>query len=210
MQSRIAVVTLVVLMLLVASSSVWACKGKKVLFEDNFATLDPAWGEPTKNRNVKDGKLIVQPALNTSEAVLNQANVFEDLDACIKVRLVKSDDPSQAGGLIFWGKDYSSYYALKVSADGHFKVARLVGNHWIDAVASRENAAVKKGIGQVNQLRVVTKGNQATVYINDEEVVSFKGQPPEGGSLVGVIGSSPPEESQVVWEFSDLKITNTN
>jgi len=52
----------------------------------------------------------------------------------------------------------------------------------------------------------MTKGNQATVYINDTEVVTFKGQPPQGGSLIGVKGDSP-EKSQAVWEFSDLKVT---
>jgi hypothetical protein len=206
MKPRIAVVALVVLMLLAASSSVWACKGKKVLFEDNFATLDPTWGEPSKYKNVKDGKLIVQPPVNTELPVINQANLFEDMDACIKVRLAKSDDPNQSGGLIFWGKDYNSYYVLLVAAHGQFKVTRYAGR-WIDAVAWREDAAVKKGMGQVNQLRVVTKGNQATVYINDKEVVSFKGQPPEGGSAVGASGQSP-EKSEAVWEFSDLKITN--
>jgi len=69
-----------------------------------------------------------------------------------------------------------------------------------------ENTVIKKSVGQTSQLRVMTKGNQATVYINDTEVVTFKGQPPQGGSLIGVKGDSP-EKSQAVWEFSDLKVT---
>jgi hypothetical protein len=206
MKPRIAVVALVVLMLLAASSSVWACKGRKVLYEDNFATLDPAWGTPSKYMNAKGGKLIVQADVTKAQPALNQAYLFEDMDACIKVNLAKSDDLTQPGGLIFWGKDYNSYYVLWVTANGQFQVARYVGR-WIEVVAWREDAAVKKGLGQVNQLRVVTKGNQATAYINDKEVVSFKGQPPEGGSAVGVSGQSP-EKSEAVWEFSDLKITN--
>ena len=205
MKWRIAVVALVVPMLLAASSNVWACKGKKVLFEDNFATLDPSWGEPSKFENVKGGKLIVQTDVNKTRRLLKKAYLFEDMDACVKVRLAKSDDPNQPGGLIFWGKDISSHYVLMVKADGRFQVGRYLGR-WLDAVSWRDEAAVKKGMGQVNELRVVTKGNQATAYINDKEVVSFKGQPPEGGSAVGASGQSS-EKSEAVWEFSDLKIT---
>ncbi len=73
------------------------------------------------------------------------------------------------------------------------------------AVAWRQNAAVKQGIGQINRLRMVTKGNEATAYINGTEVVTFSGQPPDSGSFIGVFGDSP-TNSQNVWEFSDLKV----
>jgi hypothetical protein len=207
MKPRIAVVALVVLMLLAASSSVWACKGKKVLFEDNFATLDPAWGTPSANLSAKNGKLILQLGGVTMFSVINQAHRFEDMDACVKVRLAKSDNPKTPGGLIFWARDSNNYYHLLVSGAGTFSVDRKVGVRWDTVVWLRDEAAVKKDIGEVNHLRVVTKGNQATLYINDKEVVSFKGEPPQGGSSVGIVGESW-EESQSVWEFSDLKITN--
>ena len=90
-----------------------ACKGSQVLYEDNFATLDPAWGQQSANLSVNNGKLIIQPDINKGFTALNQANVFEDMDACLKVTLTKSDDPSQTtGGLVFWAKDYNDFYYL--------------------------------------------------------------------------------------------------
>jgi tetratricopeptide (TPR) repeat protein len=181
-------------------------KRSQVLYEDNFTTLDPAWGAPSSNLSVKDGKLIVQPSINSGFVALRQADFFNDIDATIKVSMAKSDDPSWGGGLVFWAKDKSNYYALLVSGNGQFSVRRYINDRALAPVDWRENASIKKGIGQVNELRIVTKGNQATAYINDMEVIAFNGQPPNGGSLIGVKGSSA-EKSQIVWEFSGLKVT---
>ncbi len=56
-----------------------------------------------------------------------------------------------------------------------------------------------------NKLQVVTNGTKATVYINDKELISFVGQPPEGGSQVGVRGASGDSVPNVI-EFTDLKV----
>ncbi len=184
----------------------WGCKGSQVLYEDNFATLDPAWGTPGPNLSFKDSKLILQADVNTGFVALNKANLFNDVDACVSVTMAKSDDPNFGGGLVFWAKDSNNYYAVLVSGGGQVSVRRYVNNNSSAFVDWSENPAVKKGIGQINQLRVVTSGNQATVYVNDTQVATFTGQPPDGGSFIGVKCSSA-EKSQIVWEFSNLKIT---
>ena len=120
--------------------------------------------------------------------------------------MAKSDDPAWGGGLVFWAKDESNYYALLVSGDGQFSVRRYVNDRALTPVDWSENAAIKKGVGQVNELRIVTRGYQATAYINGTQVTTFNGQPPDGGSLIGVKGSSA-EKSQITWEFADLKVT---
>ena len=68
-----------------------------------------------------------------------------------------------------------------------------------------QNEAINKGLGQANKLRVVTKGQAATAYINDQEVTTFNGQPPSGGGCVGVSGGSP-ENAQNTWQFTNLKV----
>ena len=51
----------------------------------------------------------------------------------------------------------------------------------------------------------MTKGNQATIYINGKEVISFSGQPPEGGSLIGFkAGSGPGAPNSVA--FSNFQV----
>src|ERR1700756_3066993 len=204
---KIAFFALASVMFLIVNKSVLACKGSQILYEDNFATLDPAWGAQSPNLSVSNGKLILQPDVNTGFVALNKSKLFEDIDACVNVNMAKSDDARWGGGLVFWAKDDNNYYALLASGDGEFSVRRYVNGTSSAVVDWRESPGVKKGIGQINQLRIVAKGNQATAYINDTEVATFNGEPPQGGSFIGVKGSSA-EKSQIVWEFSNLKITN--
>jgi hypothetical protein len=208
MKTKLVLVMLVALMVLSLTKTVLACKGSQVLLEDNFATLDPAWGDVNANLSVANGKLVVQPEINSSYVLLNQANIFEDIDACVRLTQVKSDDPTYSAGLIFWAKDSSDYYYFLVTSDGWYAVKRWVNQRSLSPVPWRESPAINKGLGQTNQLRVVTKGTQATLYVNDTELVSFKGQPPQGGGFVGVIAfSSEKATNKNVWEFSELKVT---
>jgi glucose/mannose transport system substrate-binding protein len=52
---------------------------------------------------------------------------------------------------------------------------------------------------------VVTAGRQATVYINDQQEVTFDGQPSLDRSLIGFSGDSG-ETSTTVWEFANLRV----
>jgi glucose/mannose transport system substrate-binding protein len=175
-----------------------------VLYEDNFTNLDPSWGSPGEILSVKEGRLVLKPALNTTQSVLNQSNLFEDADAELQITL-SSGDPNVPGGLVFWAKDYSNFYCLCIDASGSFKVSHFVIDRWLDPVAWTESDAINKGVGQTNKLRVVTKGRQATAYINDKEVISINGQAPQGGGCVGVSGGSA-QDTQNIWEFANLRV----
>ena len=45
--------------------------GGDILYEDDFTNLDPSWGTPGDILSVKEGKLVLKPALNTTQSVLN-------------------------------------------------------------------------------------------------------------------------------------------
>jgi glucose/mannose transport system substrate-binding protein len=176
----------------------------EILFEDNFTNLDPSWGIPGERLSVEDGKLTLKPAPDTTQSILNQANVFDDADIRVEV-ILPAGDASVPGGLIFWAKDHSNFYCLCIDAAGYFKISRYVTDRWLQPVGWSENEAINKGIGQVNKLRVVTKGRQATAYINDKRVATFNGQPPQGGGCVGVSGGSP-GNAQNTWQFRNLQV----
>ena len=178
--------------------------GADILYEDDFTNLDPSWGTPGDILSVREGKLVLKPALNTTQSVLNQSNVFDDADIEVQVAL-SSGDPVVPAGLIFWAKDYSNFYCFSIDANGSFKVSHFVVDRWLVPVGWTESAAIRKGIGQPNKLRVVTKGRQATAYINDKEVITINGQPPQGGGCVGISGGSG-EDSQNTWEFASLRV----
>jgi hypothetical protein len=191
-----------------ASNTASGCNGNRVLYQDNFVTLDPAWGVPSPNLNVNNGKLVMQPEINNEVLALNQANLFQDMNFCVKVVLVKSDDPSYSAGPVFWAKDPGDYYYVLVCGNGQFAVKRWFNSRILTPVTWRESAAINKSIGQTNQIQLVTKGNQATVYINGTEVITFNGLSPQGGGFIGLVSYSPEKaQNKNVWEFSDFKVT---
>ncbi len=150
---------------------------------------------------------MLKPALNTTQSVLNQSNVFDDADIAVDVTL-STGDPGVPGGLIFWAKDYSNFYCLSIDANGSFKISHFVTDRWLSPVGWTKSEAINDGVGQVNKLRVVTKGRQATAYINDKEVVTINGQPPQGGGCVGISGGSA-QDSQNTWQFANLRVIAT-
>ena len=178
----------------------------KVLFEDKFTSLDPSWGAPGPIMDVKDGKFIITPEKNTTQTILNQANVFpNDNEGSFGMTFVTVAAPSWGSGLVFWAKDYNEYYAVLLSAEGWFAVQRNVAGRFLVPVAWRASDAVKKGQGAENQVKVATKGTKATIFINGTEVTSFTGQPPEGGTLIGFKVASGPEGSNSV-AFSNFQL----
>jgi glucose/mannose transport system substrate-binding protein len=192
---------IIALLLLTQVRSVFA---GDILYEDDFTNLDPSWGTAGDILSVKEGKLVLKPALNTTQSVLNQSNVFDDADIQLEVTL-SSGDQIVPGGLIFWAKDYSNFYCFCINANGSFKISHFVVDRWLDPVGWTENDAINKGVGQANKLRVVTKGRQATAYINNKEVITINGQPPQGGGCVGISGGSA-QDSQNTWEFASLRV----
>ena len=203
MKRKVAILAMAMSVVLVA---VTACLAANVLFEDKFTSLDPSWGAPGPTMDVKDGKLIITPEKNNILTILNQANVYpNDMEASFAMTFVKVQTPTWGSGLVFWAKDYNEYYALVVNTEGFFAVQRGVAGRSLLPVAWRQSDALKKGEGAENQFKVVTKGNKAAISINGKEVVSFSGQPPQGGTLIGFKVASGPEGVNSV-AFSNFQL----
>ena len=111
---------------------------------------------------------------------------------------IKAPGPAWGGGLVFWAKDSNEYYVVLVSVGGWVGIERNTAGRFLMPVAWRESDAIKKGEGAENHIKVATKGNKATIFINGKEVISFTGQPPQGGSLVGFKVNSGQEGSNAV------------
>lgn len=203
MKRKMATLAMTMAVILLA---VTASLASKVLFEDKFTSLDPAWGAPGPVMNVKDGKLIITPEMNTTQTVMNQANVFpNDSEGSFAMTFVKAPAPGWGSGLVFWARDYNEYYTVLINAEGWFAVQRYVAGRYLLPVAWRESDAIKQGEGAENQIKVVTKGDKATVFINGKEIISLSGQPPQGGTLVGFKVASGPEGSNSV-AFSNFQL----
>ena len=179
---------------------------EKIPIEDEFAAWDPGWGTPDGNWSVTDGKLRITPLLNSSALLINKKRGFKDAEVAVDVAMSRGESMGQLGGLIFWAKGYNDCYAMVVSADGRFAVGRKLVGRWINPIAKTENTAVKTGIGQVNKLRIRTQGNLLTAYVNDIQVATLVGEPPQGAGYIGLYGESA-ETSQNIWDFTTVTVT---
>ena len=203
MKGRLTALTMTLALVFLAATSSLAVK---MLFEDQFATFDPSWGVSSERIHVDNGKLIINGEPKIAFNYLNQTGVLpNDMEASFTMSFVKAEEPTYGSGLLFWARDYGAWYCLLINPNGWFAVQRFDGGHFILPVPWHESDVIAKGEGRVNQVKVATKGDEATVFINGEKVVSLTGFPPQDGSLIGFRVTSGPYGSNSV-AFSDLEV----
>jgi hypothetical protein len=179
---------------------------KSVLLQDDFSTLDPGWDNGNKALQVENHKLVQQlPNKETVYVNFYKGDVFDDADISINVRKAKGGDSSECTGLAFWATNYDNDYEVRIDESGELAVARYSNGRLLFPVTWRDSDLVKKGLDTDTTIRVVTKGNTGTVYLNGKQAITFKGQPPDGGGFIGVVGSSS-GKSPYAWEFSNLAV----
>jgi hypothetical protein len=196
-------------LLLLASGNVVfaACGGGTILFEDRFETLQPTWGPPSESFKAEDGKLVVAPDAASYFWATNQASLYDDIDMCVSMTTVAGVEPEEVkAGVVFWYSDDNNFYVLEYSSNGQASVWRRQRGEWLEQIAWQEVEGAHDGDGAVNELRVVTKGSQATVYLNETEVGRFNGVAPNNGQRIGVFVASP-EAGAARFTFDNLKIT---
>lgn len=174
----------------VSASPAMACGSGKILFEDKFEKLDPAWG-----MTLGDGwttgpeglKMVLKP--NDAEPYLNQTSLYDDYEVCMTVTAEFTGDDFVDPYVMFWGSDSDNYYEAGVGPHyGKYSVFRKQRGKWLSPVAWTESPAVRKGSGAQNEVSVVVQGNHAIISINGEKVTEFTGQAPDGGSQIGIDG----------------------
>jgi hypothetical protein len=203
MKRRITALAMTAALVLLAVTSGLAAK---MLFEDQFAAFDPSWGIESDKIHVDHGKLIINGDTNLAYSYLNQTGVLpNDMDASFTMSFIKAEEPEYGSGFLFWARDYDAWYCFLINPNGWFAVQRFEAGHYSLPVTWRESDVIAKGEGRVNQVRVETKGNQATFFVNGEKVISFTGDPPKGGSLIGFRVASGPDGSNSA-AFSDLQV----
>ena len=169
----------------------------KALFKDPFNDLAPSWGT-YDNYRVEAGKLVIQPPAGYNTSTLNTASLYDDVNICAEMTVPPPVSAGNCGGIVFWATDFDNYYTFQISTDGTAVVWRRQKGKWLSQVASQDFAAIHKSASQVNVLRVATTGSKAKLFVNGKLFKEVTGQPPEGGSQVGVIGCSPSDTSAAV------------
>ena len=203
----LAMTALAVAFGLVATGAMAQC-GSGIIYQDRFQTLDPYWGVQAGDAevSVQDGSLILKPEAGYERYVLNQANFYGDATVCVDVTIAETASEEQSwAGILFWAAGYPDFYAFEISTFGSFAVFRRSNSKWLIPIDWTFAEAGKQGIGATNKLEVRLKGKRATFFINDQQVAQINGFPPEGGSLVGLTGSSP-TESSATFQFKNFTV----
>lgn len=195
-----------ILLLLAFPSQFWfpapISADEPVLVSDDFSSLSPAWGPADDVMSAGKGKLTLNLKENGAYRVFYGKESLGNVDIRVKASLVKGG-VDRAGGIVFWGSS-ESFYVARFYTDGYVGVTRSTRGKWLPVVPNRVLPEITQGLGVVNELRVMTSGDRATMYVNGKEVIAFKGFPPEGGGKVGLFGDSTAEPYE--WAFSDFSI----
>ncbi|MBU0495848.1 MAG: hypothetical protein KKA73_25050 [Chloroflexi bacterium] len=111
-------------------------------------------------------------------------------------------DAENEYGLIFRYVD-GDYYKFGVTGDGYYHLSLRQNGEWTAVVDWAESRLIKRG-DQVNVLKVVCAGEDISLYINDEFIVTAQGQGPTEG-LIGLFAGgweNMPTEAR----FDNLKV----
>ena len=193
---------------LVGAPPAFACKGKTVLFSDSFREVDDKWGAENDAVQFDDGRIKMKASANAAYKVKYSGKTFADADICATLRspneLTSANEPY--AGVMFWVQGYSDFYVWQISAVGTASLWRQVKGKWVNVLDWRNIEGLKKGAAQHNTLRVVTRGQDVELYINDAKIAVIKAQAPPGGGEIGFFAASE-RAKRDAWKFSDLIVT---
>jgi hypothetical protein len=196
--------------LILAAGPALACKGPNIMFQDDFRQIDDSWNvDPHADAvTIEDGKVKVKADPNAGYTVLYGGLSFDDADLCVTVQVPRQtqNGAQTVAGPVFWAQDYDNYYTFTITPAGVAAIARLIRGRW-HYVFVREADGIKTHPGDKNVLRVTTKGNSVTTYINDIKFVTVKAQVPENGGQIGLYAQSE-QAHRDTWKFMDLKVTD--
>jgi hypothetical protein len=188
------------------------CPGT-VIFQDKFLDGDPAMNiqaSASVQGGVEAGKgQITLLQASYGQAVQYAGFQFGDANICATFNTLPTDKAeNQMAGIEFWATDYANIYSFLINpTNGQFQFAEKVGGVWTIIVNSTPNVAVARGMGKTNMLRVQTKGNMASLYINNQLVESFSAPPPAGGGVVGFYTQSDSSfTAKETWQISNLTV----
>ncbi len=186
------------------------CPGKMV-FQDAYTTPNPNLNVAPAAEStiaIKDGKAEVA-FLKPGMARMGEYRgmPYGDVNVCLTFATPSTNKAEdQSAGIIFWATDDNNFYILEITVNGQVAVGQQVnGGAYTHPVPWAVNAAAATGTGASNTLRVQTRGNVATVFVNDQQVGTMTGTPPPGGGLVGFYTASS-STSLSTWDVSGLTV----
>ncbi len=164
-------------------------------FEDDFQTLDPSWGTADANLFVQNGALLIKPQPGYIRWALSQSDYYGDGSICVMAAITEASAIDQVQPLVlFWATpDYANMYVLNLGSDGkqgYYKFDKLSNKRWLTPVPWAADPTIKFALGDFNAIEVQMAGHTASIIVNGKKLTQLNGDPPDGGSLIGLGASS--------------------
>jgi hypothetical protein len=190
-----------------------ACNGQTEIYSDDFRSRDAGWfiqeADLRSGRvTIGDGRVLLKEDGLKGYGTLNLAfGLPTDADICVKVRIVQSADMAKANaGILFWSKGFEDNYLFQITGDGKYFVSHFSNRTWETITPAATASTFVPTLGADNLLRVLTKGQTVTLFINDTEMAKFRAPPPVGPVKAGFRGASTGNEPVAI-EFRDFQVT---
>lgn len=198
--------------LAVASPSlVSACEGKNVVLAEKFEDDLNGWDQNNAYKFGGKGVQVTLPAENDNNRELNNSFLARNADFCLTGRFPAMVDEPAGFGLIFWATDYRNFFVFQVDSRGKASFYRYTAGRWIH-VYSEDTSAINKEPGAANRIRVVTKGNVVSTYVNGSKIRDLRSQGPTGDARFGIYvqTNKPMEEASArTFNFDDYTVTSS-
>ena len=172
-----------------AGTKAIACGNGKLILEDKFETLNPAWGfeanDPSRSNGTGGLVYKVKPG-DGSLSQHNQSDLYDNYEVCAVFATNVAENSSAWVGVRFWANDYNNTYQVNIFPfDGAYGLGRRKNGKWIFPIAETPSDAIQKGTNVTNEISVTVNGNKATLAVNGKKITDYTGAPPEGGSVFG-------------------------
>jgi hypothetical protein len=180
----------------------------QVVLSDPLTSWPLNFGAQGSSVSLKNGAVHITAPPNGAGYVMYSGFTFTDMDA--SVTITANNATGNAAGLLFWATGPNDFYDFALAGGTNsFAVYRHVSTaptQWQAIVPYMNNANIKTGAGAVNTLRLVTKGNSLTLYVNGQSVGSLGVMAPQGGGGVGIEGEGAAKGTSD-YTFSNLTVS---
>jgi hypothetical protein len=190
---------------LTASSAI-ACKGRNVLYADDFVSTSAYW---TPAMPVAGGAINITAPAQTFTYVIHAAAMYDKFDMCADLEFPSAGNlEGVAGGLLFlgdWDVDIFGLNTLLITPQGLAYISRRSKGLWSYPHPPVGVTEIRTGQGAINTLRVSLNITRAHVFINEKKIFEARVVPRAGGGRFGFLAQAGKEP--VILSFSRLKIT---
>jgi hypothetical protein len=197
------------LALFAAAGAALACgTSGRLAYADAFDTFRSDWGDQDEEMKLKGGELTFAETDGQSYTIY-ASPMFREVDFCLTMKVTESSAFDETyGGIIFWARDYDHYYGFQITPDGYATVFEYADDFMM-LIDDVEFSAIKQGIGAINELRVVTKGRNATFYVNDKVFDTLTSKTPPGTQHIGIAVDAPTgDKAKAAFAFDNVQVRN--